>query len=82
MRIRLNSLQLRRVARNLQWEGGRGLFRRLETTSNDLDPDFDRPSLRLRRFFCPNFGDLEKKSSTFNRAEAQFFWSKSLQVLD
>ena len=30
----------------------------LETTSNDLDPDFSRSSLRLSRFFCPNLGDL------------------------
>ena len=40
--------------------GGR-LFWRLKTTSNDLDPDFNRQSLRLRRFFLPNFGDLQKK---------------------
>ena len=40
-----------RVARNLQWGGGR--FWRLETTSNDFDPDFDQSSFRLSRFFCP-----------------------------
>ena len=37
------------------------LFWRMETISNDLDPDFDRSSLRLSRFFCPNGGDLRKK---------------------
>ena len=41
-----------------------GLFWRLETTSNDLDPEFDRSSLRLSRFFCPNFGDFQKKRSS------------------
>ena len=28
-----------------------GLFWELETTANDLDPDFDQSSIRLRRFF-------------------------------
>ena len=39
----------------------RGLFWRLKTISNDLDPDFDRSSIRLSRFFCRNLGDLQKK---------------------
>ena len=39
----------------------RGLFKRLEATSNDLDPDFDQSSLRLSRFLCPKLGDLQKK---------------------
>ena len=39
----------------------RGLFWRLESTSNDLDPDFDRSSLRMSQFFCLNLGDLQKK---------------------
>ena len=43
--------QTRLVAMNLQW---RGVFWRLETTSNDLDPDFDRSSIRLSRCFSPN----------------------------
>ena len=38
-----------------------GLFWRLEATSNDLDPDFNRSSLRLSQFFCPNLCDLQKK---------------------
>ena len=38
--------------------GGEGLVWMLEITSNDLDPDFDRSSLRLSRFFCPNLDDL------------------------
>ena len=29
-----------------------GLLWKLETTANDLDPDFDRSLIRLRRFFC------------------------------
>ena len=34
--------------------GGGGLFRRLETASNDLDP----------HFVCPNSGDFQKKWSS------------------
>ena len=50
---------LRRVARNLQCGG---VFWRLETTSNDLDLDFDRDSIELSRFLSPNIGDfLQKK---------------------
>ena len=43
-----------------------GLFWRLEATSNDLDPDFNRSSLRLSQFFCPNLGDLQKKKQKKN----------------
>ena len=50
---------LRRVARNLQCGGG--VFWRLETTSNDLDLDFDRDSIELSRFLSPNIGDLLQK---------------------
>ena len=46
------------VARNLHWEGG--LFWKLKTKSNYLDPNFDWASLRLTWFFCPNLGDLQK----------------------
>ena len=53
----------RRVARNLHCGEG-GLFWRLDTASNDLDPDFHWSSLRLRRFFCPNLSDLQKKRSS------------------
>ena len=38
------------------------LFRRQGATSNDLNPEFDRPSLRLIQLFCPNFSDLKKKN--------------------
>ena len=37
------------------------LIQRLETTSNDLIPDFDRFSRRLSGFYSPNLGDLQKK---------------------
>ena len=37
--------------------GGRGL----ETTSNNLDPDFGWSSLKLSWFFCPNFSYLQNK---------------------
>ena len=40
---------------------GGGLILRLETTSNDLTPDFDRFSSRLSRFHNPNLGNLQKK---------------------
>ena len=39
----LTKIDIRRVARNLQW----GLFRTLETTSNDLDPEFGRSLVDL-----------------------------------
>ena len=48
-------------ARSQEFSMGEGLFWKLGATSNDLDPDFDWSSLRLRRFFCPNFDDLRKK---------------------
>ena len=62
----------RRVARNLQWGGG--LFWRLETTSNDLDADFDRSSTRLSWFFCPSLGDLQqnKKKKKKKRSSPSF----------
>ena len=54
-----------------------GLFRRLETASNDLDQDFDRQSLRLRRFFCPHFDDLQKKKGGGSSMRfSRFFLSK------
>ena len=58
---------------------GRGLFRRLETTSNDVDPDFGRSSLRCSRFFRPNSGDPPKKK-VFTEIQsiflADFRWSQ------
>ena len=67
----------KRLARNVQW----GVLRKLETTSNNLDPDFDRSSIRLSRILCRNIGDLHKKK-VFSQAKIQFFKSKSHQVLD
>ena len=43
---------------------GWGIIQRLETTSNDLIPDFDRFSCRLSRFYSPNLGDLQKQRSS------------------
>ena len=55
----------------------------LETTSNDLDTDFSRSSLRLSRFFGPNLGDLPPpKKKIFSETETQFLWSNTHQVLD
>ena len=48
------------TSRRVAWNFNEGLFWRPETTSNDLDPDFDRSSIRLSRFLCPNIGDLQK----------------------
>ena len=42
----------------------RELFRRQEATSNDLNSEFDRPSLRLMQLFCPNFSYLKKNLQT------------------
>ena len=39
-----------------------GLFWSLETTSNNLDPDFDWSSIKLSRFLCPNLDDLQKNT--------------------
>ena len=58
--------------------GGGGLFWRLKAPSNDLDPDFDRSSLRLCRLFCPYLGDLKKKKKKkrkkiFTQIESVYF---------
>ena len=60
------------------------LIQRLETTSNDLIPDFDRFSRRLSRFYSPNLGDLQKKRfSKFFSGELQNFTnSKNTVVLE
>ena len=44
----------------------------LETTSNNLDPDFDWSSLRFGRLFFPNLGDLKKKKRSSLKLR-QFF---------
>ena len=54
---------LRRVARNLQCGGG--VFWRLETTSNDLDLEFDRSSIDLSWFLSPNIGDLQQTKKRY-----------------
>ena len=38
-------------ARSQEFAMGGGLFWRLETIANDLDPDFDQSLIRLRRLF-------------------------------
>ena len=60
------------------------LIQRLETTSNDRIPDFDRFSRRSSRFCSPNLGDLQKKrSSKFFSGELQNFNnSKNTVVLE
>ena len=63
----------RRVVRNSQWGGG--LFWKLETTANNLDPDFHQSSTRLSRFFCPNLGELQKKRSSLKLS--LFFYPNS-----
>ena len=47
--VRNADISYRRVVKNFQ-KGG--LFWKLETPANDLDPDFDQSLTRLRRFFC------------------------------
>ena len=56
----------------------------METTSNDLIPNFDRFSGRLSRFYSPNLGDLQKqRSSIFFSGELQIFsYSKNIAVLE
>ena len=58
---------LRRVARNLPC---RGVFWRLEATSNDLDLDFNRSSIELSRFLSPNIGDLQQKKGIHQNWDA------------
>ena len=45
---------------------------RLETTSNELDPDFDWSAFRLSRHFCRNLGDLQQKKKVFTVIETVF----------
>ena len=61
-------------ARSQEFEMG-GLFWRLEATSNDLDPGFNRSSLRLSPFFCPNFKKVILKKTKTVFSQAQFVWS-------
>ena len=55
-RCHCSSLKVR--SQEFAW---RGLFWSLETSSHDIDPDFDGSLNRLSRFFFPNEGDLQKK---------------------
>ena len=59
-------------ARSQEFGVNGGLFWRLKTISNDLDPDFDRSSIRLSRFFCRNLDDLQKKKKVFSQVATQF----------
>ena len=52
-----------------------GLIQRLETTPNDLIPDFDQFSRRLSRFYSPNLGDLQTKRSSI------FFFLANYKIL-
>ena len=71
-------------ARSQEFAVGGGIIQRLETTSNDLIPDFDRFSRRLSRFYSPNLGDLQKKVfKIFVSGELQNFNnSKNTAVLE
>ena len=53
-------------ARSQKFAIGGGLFWKLETTANNLDPDFHQSSTRWSRFFCPNLGELQKKGLHWN----------------
>ena len=68
-----------------------GLFRRLKTTSNNLDSDLGQSSPRMSRFFRPNLGDFQKKRSPLRLSrffcldlgdQKKVFWSRSSQVLN
>ena len=52
---------------------GGGLFWRLETTLNNLDPDFHWSSLRLSQLLSPNSGDFHKKK-VFTEIETGFLF--------
>ena len=71
-------------ARSQEFAVGGGIIQWLETTSNDLIPDFDRFSRRLSRFYSPNLGDLQKKVfKIFVSGERQNFNnSKNTAVLE
>ena len=58
--------------RNQEFYNDGVLIQRLETTSNDLTPDFDWFLRRLSRFYSPSLGDLQKKG-------LQNFFSGDLQ---
>ena len=51
-------------ARSQDFVKGGGLFWKVETTVSDLDPNFHCSRIRLRRFFRPKTGDLQKKRSS------------------
>ena len=51
-------------ARSQDFAKGGGLFRKLEATVNELDPNFHQSWIRLRRFFCQN-QVISKKKKVF-----------------
>ena len=59
----------RRVAKNSQRGGG--LFWKLETTVNELDPNFHQSWISLRRFFCQN-QVISKKKKVFTQIQSVF----------
>ena len=69
------TVTVRRVARNLQCGGA---VLELETTSNDLDPDFDGCLIGLSRFLCPNIGDLQKQKQKRSSPKLRPFFCPDL----
>ena len=59
--FKINALQGVTQARSQEFAMWGGVFWRLETTSDDLDLDFDRDSIELSRFLSSNIGDLLQK---------------------
>ena len=62
------------VARIPQRQGG--LFWKLETSVNELDPNFHQSWIRLKRLFRPKTGDFQKKKRSSPKFK-RFFRSKS-----
>ena len=82
MRLSCTCLFAQHLARSQEFEMGRGLFWRLETTLNHLDPNFDWFSLRLSRFFLPYFRCSPKKKKkvfTENETVIQVFSKKKIK---
>ena len=49
-----------------------GLFWKSEKTANDLDPNFHCSWIRIKCFFSPKTGDLQKKKKVFTEIETNF----------
>ena len=68
--FKINALQGVTQARSQDFAVCGGVFWRLETTSNYLDLDFDRSSIKLSRFLSPNVGDLPQKKGIHQNWDA------------